>query len=89
MEMRLPLTLSEDLDTVSVVSARLTSQQALSQLCAHFHSFSPRSLYRGCARVDNLGIKLVSAGSILKKERNGDTCRMGASLMDLTFSSVG
>ena len=72
------------------MSARLTSQKALSQLGAHFHGLLPRSSYRGWARVDNLGIKLVSAPNIPKKERNSDTfCGTGASLIALNFSSVG
>ena len=72
------------------MSARLTSQKALSQLGASFHGLLPRSSYRERARVDNLGIKLVSAANIPKMERNSDTfCGMGASLMALTFSSVG
>ena len=52
--------------------------------------WSPKSSYRGWTSVDNLGMKLVSAANILKKERSSVTLRgIGASLMALTFTSVG
>ena len=57
---------------------------------AQFQVMVPKSSYRGWTSVDNLGMKLVSAANILKKERISVTLRgIGASLMALTFTSVG
>ena len=55
-----------------------------------FRVMVPMSSYRGWASVDNLGMKFVSAANILKKERSSVMLwGIGASLMALTFTSVG
>lgn len=75
---------------VSNVSAHFTSEKALSQFDDEFHGLFPRRSYKGWARADNLGMKLVSAANIPKKDRNSVTLRgAGASLMALTFSPAG
>ena len=90
MERRRPKIPQEAYGRSADVRAHFTAQKAFSQFGDQFQVMVPMSSYRGWASVDNLGMKSVSAANIPKKERSSVTLRgISASLMALTFSSVG